>query len=313
MHERRGNMKFYKTVKFLILIAAALIIAIVAVLIGKFSGNANHEVGGSSPKPNVTNSTAPVNTTGFVNPNFSQAPKVTDSAAKPTDEPSSIPSIANPSIPLVVTEGTMDDVYARLNELKALKAQNPNAVIILLDVGHGGFDPGSGGIDSGVTESELNLAVAKFVAEKLGEKGYYVFMTRMGEYAVANTKAEDMAARTAMMKNDIFTVAISIHMNSFPSDRSVNGTRLFCYPGSIQGQSLAAGIMSKIAAATGQRNRDVVADDLMVVREPICPSALVECGFLSNSSDEANLRTTSYQQTLAQAVADGVQSYIEGL
>ncbi len=307
-------MKFYKTVRLLILIAAALIIAIVAVLIGKCSGNANHEVGGSSPRPNVTNSTAPINTTGLVNPNLSQAPKETDSAAKPTDEPSSVPFSANPStIPRVVTEGTMDDVYARLNALKELKAQNPNAVIILLDVGHGGFDPGSGGIDSGVTESELNLAVAKFVAEKLGEKGYYVFMTRMGEYAVANTKAEDMAARTAMMKNDIFTVAVSIHMNSFPSDRSVSGTRLFCYPGSIQGQSLAAGIMSKIAAATGQRNRDVVADDLMVVREPICPSALVECGFLSNSSDEANLRTTSYQQTLAQAVADGVQSYIEGL
>lgn len=307
-------MRFDKTIKLLILISAALIIAIVAVLIGKCSGNANREVHGSSPRPNAVNSTDPVNTTGLVIPNFSQAPQVTDSAAKPTDEPSSVPFSANPStIPLVVTEGTMDDVYARLNALKALKAQNPNAVIILLDVGHGGFDPGSGGIDSGVTESELNLAVAKFVAERLGEKGYYVFMTRMGEYAVANTKAEDMAARTAMMKNDIFTVAISIHMNSFPSDRSVNGTRLFCYPGSIQGQSLAAGIMSKIAAATGQRNRDVVADDLMVVREPICPSALVECGFLSNSSDEANLRTTSYQQTLAQAVADGVQSYIEGL
>lgn len=307
-------MRYDKTIKLLILVAVALIIAIAAVLIGKCSGNANHEVDGSSPRPNVTNSNGPVDTTAPINPNFSKTPEATDSSAKPTDEPFSAPVSANPSnVPLVVTEGTIDDVYARLNELKALKAQNPNAVIILLDVGHGGFDPGSGGIDSGVTESELNLAVARFVAEKLGEKGYYVFMTRMGEYAVANTKAEDMAARTAMMKNDIFTVAISIHMNSFPSDRSVSGTRLFCYPGSMQGQSLAAGIMSKVAAATGQRNRDVVAEDLMVVREPICPSALVECGFLSNSSDEANLRTTSYQKILAQAVADGVQGFIEGL
>lgn len=306
-------MRFDKAIKLLILVAVALIIAIAAVLIGKCSGNANHEVDVSSPGPNVTISTSPANTMGIVNPNFSQAPKETDFAAEPTGEPTPVPSGANPSnVPLVVTEGTMDDVYARLNELKTLKAQNPNAVIILLDVGHGGFDPGSGGIDSGVTESELNLAVSRFVAEKLGEKGYYVFMTRMGEYAVANTKSEDMAARTAMMKNDIFTVAISIHMNSFPSDRSVSGTRLFCYPGSTQGQSLAAGIMNKVAAATGQRYREVVGDDLMVVREPICPSALVECGFLSNSSDEANLRTTSYQQTLAQAIADGVQSYIEG-
>lgn len=306
-------MRYDRTIKLLILVAVALAIAIAAVLIGKCSGNANHEVAGSSPRPNVEGSGA-VGTVAPIDPSYSRTPEATNSDVKPTDEQFSAPASANPAnVPLVVTEGTIEDVYTRLNELKTLKAQNPDAVIILLDVGHGGFDPGSGGIDSGVTESELNLAVAKLVAERLGEKGYYVFMTRMGEYAVANTKAEDMAARTAMMKNDIFTVAISIHMNSFPTDRSVSGARLFCYPGSIQGQSLAAGIMNEIAAATGQRNRDAIAEDLMVVREPICPSALVECGFLSNSTDEANLRTESYQKTLAQAVADGVQGFIEGL
>lgn len=308
-------MKLEKTIKLLILVAIALIIAIAAVLVIRLSGVQQYGVNSTNPGDTVSGthngSLSIITPKATANPNVSNTPSLQSSS--PIDSSSEPISMIPSDIPLVVTEGTMDDVNARLEALRVLKQQNPNAVIILLDVGHGGFDPGAGGIDSGVTESELNLSVAKYVAAKLGEKGYYVLMTRMGEYAVASSKSEDMAVRTAIMKNDIFTVAVSIHMNSFPNDRTVHGTRLYCYPGSSNGRKLAADIMSRIAAATGQQNRNVVEQDLMVVREPVCPAALVECGFLSNSNDEAMLRTSSYQQNLAQAIADGVQSYIESM
>ena len=141
-------------------------------------------------------------------------------------------------------------------------------------------------------------------------------MTRMDEYAVGSSKQDDMAARTAMMKNDIFTVAISIHMNSFPNDRTVKGTRVYFYNSgnaySGRGMSLAKTIMQSVADATAQEYRDgnVVGDDLMVVREPLCTSALVECGFLSNREEEASLQLSAYQQLIASGIADGVQSYL---
>ena len=141
-------------------------------------------------------------------------------------------------------------------------------------------------------------------------------MTRMDEYAVGSSKQDDMAARTAMMKNDIFTVAISIHMNSFPNDRTVKGTRVYFYKSgnaySGRGMSLAKTIMQSVADATAQEYRDgnVVGDDLMVVREPLCTSALVECGFLSNREEEASLQLSAYQQLIASGIADGVQSYL---
>ena len=137
-------------------------------------------------------------------------------------------------------------------------------------------------------------------------------MTRMDEYAVGSSKQDDMAARTAMMKNDIFTVAISIHMNSFPNDRTVKGTRVYFYKSgnaySGRGMSLAKTIMQSVADATAQEYRDgnVVGDDLMVVREPLCTSALVECGFLSNSEETAMLRNPEYQKKLAASIAGGV-------
>ena len=48
----------------------------------------------------------------------------------------------------------------------------------------------------------------------------------------------------------------------------------------------------------------------MVVREPLCASALVECGFLSNREEEASLQLSAYQQLIAAGIADGVQSYL---
>lgn len=200
----------------------------------------------------------------------------------------------------------MNAVMARLEQLKTLPSDK---TIILLDVGHGGFDPGSIGLDTGVREDELNLQVARFVAQKLGEKGYYVFMTRMGSYAVAETKNEDMRLRKEFMKLDIFDAAISIHMNSYPDDRSVDGTRLFYYKEGTKGQTLATIILDEICKATGQRNRGTNSGDLMVVREPVAPSALVECGFISNANEERLLANSNYQEKLAQAVADGVEKF----
>lgn len=307
-------MNFEKTIRILIVIIAALIIAIAAVILGKSCP------GSEPPSPSAQPTSSP-EPTATVAPQPSLTPEETETASPqsttetdtdaPTQSPEPVTDVAK-----VVTEGDLNAVYARLEQLKGLKAADPSVTIILLDVGHGGFDPGASGIDTGVKESELNLAIARLVAEKLGEKGYYVFMTRMDEYAVGSSKQDDMAARTAMMKNDIFTVAISIHMNSFPNDRTVKGTRVYFYKSgnaySGRGMSLAKTIMQSVADATAQEYRDgnVVGDDLMVVREPLCASALVECGFLSNHEEEASLQLSAYQQLIAASIADGVQSYL---
>ncbi len=240
----------------------------------------------------------------------SATPSAASTVTPQPETPTAIQNTETPDpsdgIPLVVTEGDMNDVMARLEQLKTL---SPDKTIILLDVGHGGFDPGSIGLDTEVHEDELNLQVARFVAQKLGEKGYYVFMTRMGSYAVADTKNEDMRLRKEFMKLDIFDAAISIHMNSYPDDRSVDGTRLFYYKEGTKGQTLATIILDEICKATGQRNRGTNSGDLMVVREPVAPSALVECGFISNPNEERLLANPNYQEKLAQAVADGVERF----
>ena len=292
--ERRKTMGFkndsvYRTRRILCLVIFVLLLSIIVVCISLACRGtcANHG-----------DSHGPVSATPSAVSTFTPQPETpTATQAAETPAPSD-------GIPLVVTEGDMSAVMARLEQLKTLPSDK---TIILLDVGHGGFDPGSIGLDTGVHEDELNLQVARFVAQKLGEKGYYVFMTRMGSYAVADTKNEDMRLRKEFMKLDIFDAAISIHMNSYPDDRSVDGTRLFYYKEGTKGQTLATVILDEICKATGQRNRGTNSGDLMV--EPVAPSALVECGFISNANEERLLANPNYQEKLAQAVADGVEKF----
>ena len=294
--ERRKTMGFkndsvYRTRRILCLVIFVLLLSIIVVCISLACRGtcANHG-----------DSHGPVSATPSAVSTFTPQPETpTATQAAETPAPSD-------GTPLVVAEGDMHAVMARLEQLKTLPSDN---TIILLDVGHGGFDPGSIGLDTGVHEDELNLQVARFVAQKLGEKGYYVFMTRMGSYAVADTKNEDMRLRKEFMKLDIFDAAISIHMNSYPDDRSVDGTRLFYYKEGTKGQTLATIILDEICKATGQRNRGTNSGDLMVVREPVAPSALGECGFISNANEERLLANPNYQEKLAQAVADGVEKF----
>lgn len=219
----------------------------------------------------------------------------------------SIPQSPYPSIPYVVTTGSFDDVKARLEKLKTLPK---SATIVLLDVGHGGFDGGTVGIDTGVTEADLNLEIARCVAQWLGSKGYYVFMTRMDDYALGSTKNNDMKWRKQVMKLDIFDISISIHQNALSSDRDVHGARIYCYKKGTPGEVFAQEMIAAIATEISTVRNNVYADNLMVVREPVCPSVLVECGFLSNHDEELLLQNAAYQHLLGKLIAKGAENYL---
>ena len=237
--------------------------------------------------------------------------------AVPTDAPTQppagggpvIPQSPYPSIPYCLLEGSFQDVLARLELLEKLPQ---GETVILVDVGHGGFDGGTVGIDTGVTEASINLEVSKKVAQYLASKGYYVLMTRMGDYALARSKNEDMRVRKNLMKNSVFDVSVSIHMNALATDRSVRGARVYCYKNGTAGETLAKYVAEALSNASSYAKSKVYTGNLMVVREPICPSTLVECGFLSNSEEERLLRDQSYQWILAKAIAEGIESYLNG-
>lgn len=291
-------------------ILSAIVIILTAVLIGLIIGKTACRVPDveSSPKPTaVFNPDVPAPT--------EKASDAPDSAPTPLSSkipaviPEPTPVFDPASLPFSQTEGTLEECFARLEKFKLLPR---NAKLILLDVGHGGFDGGAPGIRMSASEADLNLSIARCLSKQLGDMGYYVFMTRMGDYGVAADKSKDMAKRTEIMHLDIFDASVSIHIDSFPQDASVHGTRVYIFEGRDDSKPLANSVLREIIAAFNPPHQWIYNKDFMTVREPAAPAVLVECGFITNKKDEENLNKPEYQQQMAEAIAKGMQAFLEG-
>ena len=188
---------------------------------------------------------------------------------------------------------------------------------ILVDPGHGGYDGGARARDSGVWEKHVNLQVSLKTAEALRSLGAQVVMTREKDVdltspdrpAALTRKRQDMQARVDMAKNCQADMVLSIHMNEY-RDRRQSGPQVFYREGS-DASRLLAGCMQEalVSALQPPKQREAMAGDYFILQLE-APSVLVECGFLSNAAEEKLLLDSGYQQRLAQAIAQGVTTYV---
>jgi N-acetylmuramoyl-L-alanine amidase len=186
----------------------------------------------------------------------------------------------------------------------------PPKFFVILDYGHGGFDCGATGTDTGVLESDLNLLIGERVARALEDRGCFVLRTRTDTDALAATKRDDMARRGAILCTEGADCTVSIHMNKY-ENRRIKGPMCYYQAGAEEGKALAGCVIDAITGGLGLDPRLANPGDNYVTRIPDVPSVLIECGFLSNPEDERNLMDPEYQQRLAEAIADGVLDFLE--
>lgn len=158
-----------------------------------------------------------------------------------------------------------------------------------LDPGHGGYDGGARARDSGRWEKDINLEIALAVEKELAAQGAQVILTRRedvclseGNTATKARKREDLQQRVNIALENQADVFLSIHMNEYRS-RSESGPQVFYQRGGDAGRLLArSAAEASVAGLEPKKERSAMAGDYYVLRSRL-PSALVECGFLSNS------------------------------
>ena len=189
------------------------------------------------------------------------------------------------------------------------QAEGPlQGMTILLDAGHGGTDGGAAARDSGTPEKELNLRVALFLRDELKQSGARVIMTRETDMEYSRNKREDLTARLNLAKEGNADLLISVHMNEYRL-RGESGPQVFYRAGQEQSRLLAGAIQAAmIQELKPAKERAAMAGDYFILSLDI-PSALVECGFLSNAAEEKLLLTEDYQRRVAQAIRDGIVEY----
>lgn len=190
--------------------------------------------------------------------------------------------------------------------------------VIVVDCGHGGSDPGMIGVD-GLKEKDFNLAIGLKVKEALEKRDFQVVMTRdtdtgLYEEASKNKKAQDMQKRILLIQEVRPVLTVSIHQNSY-EDSGVKGPQVFYYRDSTQGEKLAKILQEKLNEYLQvERPREAKGNTTYyLLRRSPGVLNIVECGFLTNPEEAAMLSQEEYQQKVAEAVADGVAQYVNGM
>jgi N-acetylmuramoyl-L-alanine amidase len=179
-------------------------------------------------------------------------------------------------------------------------------VLVMLDPGHGGKDPGAIG-PSGLSEVSVILPVAKRVAAILEKQGIAVKMTRNSDYFVG------LDERVSMSREAGATLFVSIHANSIDNRPDVNGLETYH---SNLGQSFAETVHSTVVDYINKNgfyiaDRRVRSARFLVLRKSSIPAILVETGYLTNDVEAARLRRDDYQRVMAEAIAKGIVQYIK--
>jgi N-acetylmuramoyl-L-alanine amidase len=223
----------------------------------------------------------------------------------------------------------------------------PRDVVVAVDAGHGGDDPGATG-SSGAREKDITLAVARQLKKQIDKTpGMSAVLTRDGDYFVP---LEKRYAKARDEKADLF---VSIHADAFKTEDARGSSVWVLSPRGATNEAarwladrenradlvggvslddkddtLAAVLLDLSQGATmgasnavaeqvltslrklGPTHRGYVERaNFVVLRSPDVPSILVETAFISNPAEESRLKDPSHREKLASAILDGVNGY----
>jgi N-acetylmuramoyl-L-alanine amidase len=221
-------------------------------------------------------------------------------------------------------------------------------VIVAIDAGHGGHDPGAIG-PGGTREKEVVLQIARRLATRIErEPGMRPVLIRTGDYFLP---LRERINRARAVHADVF---LSIHADAI-ENRQVQGSSVYilsdrgasseaarflaqrensadlrlggvpieskdesltsvlldlAQSGSLEAShSLASRLISELHRVGKVRKPEVERANFAVLRSPDVPSVLIEAAFISNPSEERKLRTESFQNSLADAILTGLRAY----
>ena len=192
----------------------------------------------------------------------------------------------------------------------------PERRTIIIDPGHGGVDGGATSC-TGVLESTINLEISlrlQDILELLGYRTDIIRKTDISVYTSGNTiaakKVSDLKNRVNIINNTPYALVLSIHQNYFGDGRYC-GAQVF-YPATDGSEQLAKQLQKVITATINPGSTRVAkrVEGVYLMEHIQCTGILIECGFLSNPTEEELLRSSGYQKKLCSVIASACSEYL---
>ncbi len=216
---------------------------------------------------------------------------------------------------------------------------------IVIDAGHGGKDPGSIG-KTGLQEKGVVLDISKRLGKNLEQEGFKIKMTRRQDEFISLAQRTEITSRSkadlfisihansspvksvhgvevfshrelgikgqreAQRKKNHVVLFNSLNMKKgYPALKKTLSDMLYGYKGSMS-RIAASYVVRGLSRKARARNRGTKKSSFFVLRNTLIPAVLVEVGFLSNRREEGLLKTSSYRQKIADALAESIVKYV---
>ncbi|WP_195987228.1 N-acetylmuramoyl-L-alanine amidase [Clostridium sp. D53t1_180928_C8] len=191
---------------------------------------------------------------------------------------------------------------------------NENALTICIDPGHGDWDDGATGVN-GALEKNINLNISLKLGKLLQNSGFNVIYTRDSDnLSLSDDEMENLCERVNISKKNNSDLFISIHCNTTDESPSYKGIETWYNPKDISNENFANLVQTELSNLNYTKNRGIKSDsELVVLNKNDIPSVLVELGFVSNSSDEKFLNSTSGQAQCAEALFTAIKNASEAI
>jgi N-acetylmuramoyl-L-alanine amidase len=190
---------------------------------------------------------------------------------------------------------------------------------VVIDAGHGGEDGGTVGVD-GTLEKDINLTLARELFDALTSRGIRCVMTRTEDMLLydrnadyeGRKKALDAKARLEIAAKQERAIFVSIHQNSYPVAK-YSGFQVYYSKNSpksaVIAKKLELAVREELQPDNNRASKEA-GTNIYLLNKLTCPAVLLECGFLSNPEECAQLQDTEYRARLVDVLSDALESYI---
>jgi len=185
-------------------------------------------------------------------------------------------------------------------------------VIITVDAGHGGRDPGTS--YGNIEEKDINLEISKKLEKELTKNGAIVYMVRDSDIDLSSIydsrkKRGDLYRRIKFIEKNQSDLYLSIHLNWYKNS-SYRGAEVLYHNINENNKILATSLQEQFNKSMGTK-RKIKTTDLYLYRNTKTPGVLIECGFISNYQDRMLVTTKEGQEKISKIITEGVIDYLE--
>lgn len=185
--------------------------------------------------------------------------------------------------------------------------------VVVLDAGHGGYDPGSTSYDEVYLEKDISLDITLQLGEMLEAEGVNVIYTRDSDEVSWNSNnLDDLASRVAISNENNTALFVSLHLNYYDTS-DVYGFETWVDYSDESAVAFAQLVQEQLATLNYSYNRglkDESESPLYVISNNQATSVLIELGFITANNDLNYLVSEEGSTNTAQALNSAIITYL---